>query len=96
MDAPFRSSPNNPILNFMPIARRVLNQSDLEYYINQRPYGDICFKRRSKGQFTTRFIQQQNQQQEEDNEFDGIQLLWTETDSVNELATPQPSEQLNF
>jgi hypothetical protein len=50
-----------------------------------------------KGQFPSHPNQQQHQQEEEeDNEFDGIQLLWTENISVVNLASSQPSKQLKF
>lgn len=88
------SSSYNPLLNFLPIARRLLSQSELEYAINQRPCGDFRIGLSRKGRLPSRPNQQDQQQEQEDNEFDGIQLLWTENDSVIKLATTQPSEQL--
>ena len=82
----WKKEPNNPMLKYLPIARQLMSQAELEEAISQRPDTD--------GRYSTRPEQQKQQEQEEEaeeeNEFDGIQLLWIEPESS------QPSEQLKF
>jgi hypothetical protein len=84
----WKKEPNNPVLKFLQIARKLMSQAELEEAISQRPDTD--------GRYSTRPEQQQQQEEEEEeeeeeeNEFDGIQLLWIEPESS------QPSEQLKF
>ena len=83
--------PNNPVLKFLPIARKLMSQAELEEAINKRPDSDYRINLSKRGRYSTRPEQQQQQEQKEEeegeNEFDGIQLLWVE---------PESSEQLKF
>ena len=54
---------NNPMLNFLQFARRVLSQVDLEHAINQRPNTDYRLRLSRKGKFPSRPNQQEHQQQ---------------------------------
>ena len=51
-------------------------------------------KGEEEGQFTSRPDQQDHQEEQNDNEFGGIELLWAATVSVTKLAITQHSEQL--
>ena len=83
--------PNNPVLKFLPIARKLMSQAEIEEAINKRPDSDYRINLNKRGRYSTRPDQQQQQEQKEEeegeNEFDGIQLLWVE---------PESSEQLKF
>jgi hypothetical protein len=85
----YKSTPNNPMLNFLPIARRVMSQLYLEYCFNQRPYGDICFDRSNKRQSTSHSIQQ-NQQQEEV-EFDKLSPTSLDRNRIRRSAGYHPA-----
>ena len=70
-----------------------MSQAELEEAISHRPDTDYRINLSKRGRYPTRPEQQQQQQEEEaeeENEFDGIQLLWIETESS------QPTEQLKF
>jgi hypothetical protein len=79
--------PNNPVLKFLPIARKLMSQAELEEAISKRPDSDYRLNLIKRGRYSTRPEQQQQQEEKEENEFDGIQLLWIE---------PEASEQLKF
>ena len=51
-------------------------------------------KGEEEGQFTSRPDQQDHQEEQNDNEFGGIELLWAATVSVTKLVIIQHSEQL--
>ena len=68
-----------------------MSQAEIEEAINKRPDSDYRINLNKRGRYSTRPDQQQQQEQKEEeegeNEFDGIQLLWVE---------PESSEQLKF
>jgi hypothetical protein len=88
------STPNNLLRSFLPITRKVLSQAELEEAISQRPHTDYRINLSKRGRYPTHPEQKKQQEQEEEaeeeNEFDGIQLLWIETESS------QPSEPIKF
>jgi hypothetical protein len=73
----WKKEPNNPVLKFLQIARKLMSQAELEEAISQRPDTD--------GRYSTRPEQQQQQEEKEENEFDGIQLLWIEPEASEQL-----------
>ena len=56
------STPNNPLLGFLPIARKVLSQAELEEAITQRPQTDYRINLSKRGRYSTRPEQQQQLQ----------------------------------
>jgi hypothetical protein len=81
--------PINPVLKFLPIARKLMSQAELEEAISKRPDSDYRINLSKRGRYSTRPEQQQQQEQKEEeegeNEFDGIQLLWVEPESSEQL-----------
>ena len=81
----WKKEPNNPVLKFLPIARKLMSQAELEEAISKRPDSDYRLNLIKRGRYSTRPEQQQQQEEKEENEFDGIQLLWLEPESSEQL-----------